>query len=122
MGFYQAILSTDGSGDGTGNWGNWQPEGWVEGISVELLSGLSTVDVAVTEPNGLKRTLLDVADITADAAYSPQQEIQDNAGAGTGSYKPFYINLNNLAITLANGTVSQTEKCIVTISIIETRD
>lgn len=119
MPFYTAVLSTDGSGDGTGDWGGFQPEGFVMGIRVELLSGLSTVDVTVSEPAGMQRNILAVTSVTSTTNYHPALTLQDNAGADGSQSGYYFVNLDNLSITAANGTVSQTDKLKVTINLLE---
>lgn len=119
MAFYTAVLSTDGSGDGTGDWGSYLPEGFVMGIRLELLSGLSTVDVTISEPAGMQRNILAVTEVTSSTNYQPSVEWQDNAGTGQSQYAAPFVNLDNLLITAANGTVSQTDKLKVTINLLE---
>ena len=122
MGIYTRYFSTDSNGDGVADPGfaSWLPGGLIEGIRIELLSGLSTVDVTISEPEGLQRTILAEADLIADETFRPNELIQDSAGDDvSGVYKPYHIVPTNLAITIANGTVSQTNKLKIVIHMIE---
>lgn len=119
MAFYTATLSTESDGSGSGDWGGFQPEGFVMGIRVELVSGLSTVDVTISEPAGLQRNILAVTGVTSSTNYHPAVTLQDNAGTDGSQSGYYFVNLDNLSITLANGTTSQTDKCLVTINLLE---
>lgn len=126
MGFYTATISTDGSGDGTNldaTTGNpvWNAafKGILMGILVDDNGAAATVDVTITEPSGLKRTILAVTDVTSDTNYNPQQEIQTNAGVATGLRSPYRLDSTNLKVTVAQGGTTVTAAIIVTLDIYE---
>lgn len=124
MGWYTASVSTDGSGDGTnlssGNpvW-NANFKGLLMGLRVDDNGADATADVTIAEPSGLVRTIQTVTDITTDTTYNPQQEIKTTAGVGTGLYNPFYVESNNLKVTVAQGGATITNAIIVTVLIME---
>lgn len=125
MGFYTATISTDGSGDGTNLDANGNPSwngpfrGLLLGIHVDDNGAAATVDVTINEPAGLKRTILDVDDVTSDTNYNPQNPTQTNAGVATGAYAPYHVDSTNLKVTIAQGGTSVTAAIIVTVSIAE---
>ena len=125
MGFYTASISTDGSGDGTnlsaiGNpvW-NADFHGFLMGILIDDNGAAATVDVTITEPSGLKRTILTGTDVTADTNYNPQQAVQTNAAVATGTYVPYLVDSSNLKVTVAQGGATITNAIIVTVQIAE---
>ena len=124
MGFYTASVSTDGSGDGTNSvngrciW-NGSFHGLLMGIRIDDNGAAATVDVTITEPNGLMRTILTVTDITSDTSYNPQSPTQTSAAVATTFYIPFRVDSNNLKVTVAQGGTSITNAIIVTVDILE---
>lgn len=125
MGFFTASVSTDGSGDGTNLDANgntvWNGifKGILAGILLDDNGAAATVDITVSEPNGLKRTILTATDMTSDTNYNPQQPIQTNAAVATGLYSPYYVDSTNLKITVAQGGTSVTNAIIATVLIVE---
>lgn len=124
MGFYTATISTDGSGDGTNLEGGrtvWNAlfNGLLMGIHIDDNGAAATLDVTINEPNGLRRTILSVTDVTSDTSYNPQNPTQTSAGVATGLYSPFRVDSGNLKVTVAQGGTGIASAVIVTVDILE---
>lgn len=125
MGYYAATVSTDGSGDGTnldalGNpvWNGFF-KGLFMGARLDDNGAAVTVDITLSEPNGLQRTILAKTDVTADITHNPQWLVQTNAGVDTTFYSPFYVEAANLKVTIAQGGATVTDAVKVIILIAE---
>jgi hypothetical protein len=127
MGLYHTTISTDGSGNGSNlangiyNWtGHFR--GKLRGVFVDDNGAAATLDVTITEPNGLKRTILTATDVTSDTTYNPEWQVQTNAGvAVTGAYRPFRVESSNLLVSIAQGGNNIASAVIVTVDIEEDR-
>lgn len=127
MGLYHTTISTDGSGDGSNlangicDWTGYF-RGKLKGVFVDDNGAAATLDVTINEPNGLKRTILAVSDVTSDTTYNPQNQVQTNAGANiTDVYEPFRVESSNLRVIIAQGGTSVASAVIVTVDIEEDR-
>jgi hypothetical protein len=124
MGLFHCSISTDGSGDGTNLVGGnptWDGifTGLIMGIFIDDNGAAAGADVTISEPEGLKRTILTATDVNADTTYNPQNVIQTNAAVATTQYNPFYVESNNLKVTVAQGGATVTAAIKVTVLILE---
>lgn len=124
MGFYEARITTDGSGNGTNDtlgrytW-NGNFTGLLMGIRIDDNGAAATVDITLKENKGLMRTIFTATDLTSDTTYNPQWEIQNSTGTATGLYAPLLVDSTNLEVEVAQGGTSVTEAIIVTVLILE---
>jgi len=117
--FHVLTIDSDGSGDGTGTF-TLKASGLVLGARLEYGGTPDAgTDVTITEPNGLKRTLLTASNTGTAATYNPQEEIQDNTGTGVGQYRPFHVNMTNLLVTVADAVVSTSDAVTCVIYLLE---
>lgn len=124
MGLFIANISTDGSGDGSNMdtgvpvW-NGSFVGILMGVLIDDNGADAGADITISEPYGLKRTILAVTNVASDTTYNPQQEIQTNAAAATGLYNPYLVNSSNLRVVVAQGGATITNAIKVTVLILE---
>jgi hypothetical protein len=111
VGVYQAVVTTNGSGDGTNldSLGNplWSGHfrGELMGIRIEFgASPAAGTDTTLSEITGLKRTLHTFTDTAAAANAFPAAAI---AGA-TDAFLPHYVDSSNLKVTVAQGGDTKT--------------
>lgn len=75
--------------------------GQLDAVSVAIGSAPATTDVVITEVGGLGRTLVTLADMSADVVIYPRVQATSNAGAGlTGEYVPYSLSGATLQIAV----------------------
>lgn len=114
--FSSATVTTDSSGDGTSTIWDVPFNGKLVGLRIAFgASPASTTDTVVSEPRGLQRTIKTWTDTDNAATVHPAADID----GATDAYIPFYVDSNNLLVTVDEG--GDTKTVTVTALIEETR-
>lgn len=112
--YISSAITTDGSGDGTTSDWNGSFSGKLVGVRYEYSgSTAATADTTLSETNGLKRTLDTVTDGNTNVTRNPAFAV---TGA-TDFYLPYFVDSNNLTVTIAQGGATVTDAVQVTVMI-----
>ena len=111
IGFYSTTVTTDASGDGTSADWNGKFHGKLVGLRISFGgSPTAGTDTTLTEPNGLLRTIATWTDTVTAATSHPAAAI---TGA-TDAFMPYYVDSNNLLVTVDEGGEDKT----VTVTVL----
>jgi len=121
MTFYTLKVDTDSGGDGTGTFNGLYAKGYIEAIRLDFnASADAGINVTITEPRGVVRTLLDINTSNTDATYHPRIQAQNTSGAGETEYsqRP-YIETDNFLVTVDSAGAELTSAVTVIVQLIE---
>lgn len=112
--FYSTTVTTDASGDGSSSAWNGTFTGMLAGVRIEFgASPAATTDTTLSEPGGLQRTIKTWTDTDSNETVHPQAAID----GATDAYAPYYVDSQNLNVTVDQG--GDTKTVTVTVMIVE---
>lgn len=118
MAYFSVEVDTDGAGDGITTFPTYV-KGVITSIRIDYAAGaLASTDVTIAETVGMKQTILDPPATNVADIYYPVTEVQTIAGAGLGSYVPFYTQAP-LEVTVTGAATDTEAAVIVTVQFAE---
>lgn len=88
------VTTTGSAGAATGTQtGTFQARGYLMGVRLNYhASAPATTVVAITEANGMQRTLLTAPASATDVTFNPQNIVNEADGAASDFFWPFYLD------------------------------